>query len=371
MKILISGLDSGGMGGAEKFLSDLATSFKRKGNEVSFISFKGSKFTQFLTRKKFNVYETSVRMDVIGNVKGFLKFVFFLPFSFWWNYEILAKAKKKGIKTVILSGYTDEIILSYLVKLIGFRLIWICFAPVGSIYSKNLGIAGFLYSLVRNLPDLIITPTEYSKKLLIEESGMHRGKFRVIPCGVRLAKAQRKRTKEGKIIGMVSRVEKDKGQDVLIKAFSFVVRRFPRSKLVIIGEGNTENLIRLAKRLGLEKKVEFKGWVDDVYKEIAQFDVFVFPSTWKLEGFGLVLVESMMLGVPVVTSNFGPIPEVTGDSALLVEPSTQNYSDAIKNVLSDDNLRRKLIKKGLKRAENFDIGKIATRYLQEIWNLQR
>lgn len=197
MKILLSGLDSGGLGGAEKFLGDLASYFRKKGNEVFFISFKKSLFTNVLKKNKFTVLETPVRMDIIGDIKGFLKFLFFLLPSFWWNYKILDSAKKKGVKAVILSGFTDEIILSSLVKLMGFKLIWVCFAPVGSIYNKNFGIAGFLYSLVVDLPDLIITPTEYSKKLLIEESKMDRRKMRVIPCGITpIRKKRRKASRE-------------------------------------------------------------------------------------------------------------------------------------------------------------------------------
>lgn len=366
MKILLSGLDSGGLGGAEKFLADLAGYFRKKGNDVSFISFAKSKFTKVLKDKKFNVYETPVRMDVIGDIKGFLKFILFLIPSFWWNYKILAFAKKKGVKIVILSGFTDEIILSALVKLMNLKLIWVCFAPVGSIYNKNFGVAGFLYSLVTDLPDLIITPTEYSKRFLLEESKMDKRKMRVIACGLKpIQRKIRKRAKE-KIIGMVSRIEKPKGQDVLIKAYSQVVKKIPKSKLVIIGEGQIASLKRLAKRLGIEKKVEFKGRVEDAYDEISRFDVFVFPSSWKLEGFGLVLVEAMMLGVPIIASKFGPIPEVTKDSAMLIDGNYRDFAKGIEEVLTNENLRKKLIRRVLIRAKEFSIEKVGKAYLAQI-----
>jgi glycosyltransferase involved in cell wall biosynthesis len=213
---------------------------------------------------------------------------------------------------------------------------------------------------------MIITPTQYSKKLLIEESGMDKRKFRIIPCGLRLREKLNKRKADGKVIGMVSRIEKEKGQDVLIKAFSLVVKRFSKSKLVIVGEGETESLKKLAKRLGIEKKVEFKGWMDDVYKEMESFDVFVFPSSWKLEGFGLVVIEAMMLGVPIVANDFGPIPEVTGDSAYLTDGDSQNLSKAIVRVLTEENFRRTLIRRGLIRSKQFSIEKVGKVYLDQI-----
>lgn len=164
---------------------------------------------------------------------------------------------------------------------------------------------------------------------------------------------------------MVSRIEKPKGQDVLIKAFGQVVKAIPKSKLVIVGEGQTTNLKKLVSRLGMEKKVEFKGRVKKAYDEMGNFNVFVFPSSWKLEGFGLVLIEAMMLGIPIVARNQGPVPEVTGDSALLVDGDYKDFAKEIKKVLTKVSLRRKLIKKGHTRAKQFSIDKVGKAYMDQ------
>jgi Glycosyltransferase len=82
----------------------------------------------------------------------------------------------------------------------------------------------------------------------------------------------------------------------------------------------------------------------------SQADVFVYPSHY--EGFGLPVLEAMTLGAPVITSNTSSLPEVAGDAALLVDPNEPTQlAEAILKVISDCQLRRKLIHKGQERAK--------------------
>lgn len=94
----------------------------------------------------------------------------------------------------------------------------------------------------------------------------------------------------------------------------------------------------------------------------------VFPSLY--EGFGLPLVEAMACGVPVVASNTSSIPEVVGDAALLVPPTQpEAFAEAILRVMSDKDLRRTMIEKGLSQAASFHWDKAARQLLECMRNV--
>lgn len=86
----------------------------------------------------------------------------------------------------------------------------------------------------------------------------------------------------------------------------------------------------------------------------------VFPSLY--EGFGLPVLESMVLGTPVVTSRESSIPEVAGDAALLVDPySTDEIATAIRTIVNDADLRSELSQRGRMQAANFSIDRYRER----------
>jgi glycosyltransferase involved in cell wall biosynthesis len=99
---------------------------------------------------------------------------------------------------------------------------------------------------------------------------------------------------------------------------------------------------------------------------MAAFDVFVFPTTWELEGFGIVPLEAMMVETPVIASKYGPVPEVVGDAAYLVNSSPKDILKAIKSIKSSPELRNNLILKGKQRIKKFDIETISKQYEEEM-----
>lgn len=106
--------------------------------------------------------------------------------------------------------------------------------------------------------------------------------------------------------------------------------------------------------LGLEPHVTFTGYVADEHLPAlySGADLFAFPSLY--EGFGLPVLEAMACGAPVVTSNTSSLPEVTGDAALLVDPTdVAQLADAMCLVLSQPALAAELRAKGLARAVQF------------------
>lgn len=92
-------------------------------------------------------------------------------------------------------------------------------------------------------------------------------------------------------------------------------------------------------------------------------DCLFFPSSY--EGFGFPPLEAMACGVPVVTSNVASIPEVVGDAAIMLPPNDINgFSIALKNILEDEKLRNKYIKRGYKNIRLFNWSDCATKVLE-------
>lgn len=115
-------------------------------------------------------------------------------------------------------------------------------------------------------------------------------------------------------------LKKNKGIDILIRAFSTYFRG-KEVKLIIAGDGpERENLENLSKELGILEQVEFKGALnrDEVYKVMSNCNIFVLPS--RFETFGVVLIEALANGKPVIsTRNGGANDIVTDENGILVD----------------------------------------------------
>ncbi|BAS27135.1 glycosyl transferase family 1 [Limnochorda pilosa] len=172
------------------------------------------------------------------------------------------------------------------------------------------------------------------------------------------------------LILAMGRLVPEKGFDVLLDAFRLVLDRFPRAKLVIAGEGpHRAALEERAGRLGVAPHVYFKGFAADPVRNrlLHVADVAVFPSTY--EPFGIVALEAMGAGLPVVASRCGGLPEVVehGETGLLVpagDPAA--LADALVPLLLSPGLREHLGRRGRERvAARFGWRRVAERTLEE------
>jgi glycosyltransferase involved in cell wall biosynthesis len=121
-----------------------------------------------------------------------------------------------------------------------------------------------------------------------------------------------------------------------------------------------ESFFEKLNALGLQDCVIFPGYVDEL--ELPAFyhlaEVFVFPSLY--EGFGLGPLEAMACGTPVVSSNSSSLPEVVADAGLLFEPTdTAALATALRQLLSNPELRTDLKERGLRQAQKFSWVKAA------------
>jgi glycosyltransferase involved in cell wall biosynthesis len=144
----------------------------------------------------------------------------------------------------------------------------------------------------------------------------------------------------------------------LVTAFADVAARDPEVRLVIAGHhGPDAPAVEAAvARLpaATRDRVLLPGGVSDVARRalLGRARVLVYPSIY--EGFGFPVLEAMSVGVPVVSTRAGSVPEVAGDAALLVEPTDEPaLAAAIEQVLTDDAVRAELIARGRDRVHDF------------------
>jgi len=157
--------------------------------------------------------------------------------------------------------------------------------------------------------------------------------------------------RENKIL-FVGRLVERKGVEYLIKAFKEIEKDFPDYKLHIVGEGPLKKSLEfLSKRLGIEDKVKFLGFISDkeLVKEYLTSTLFVLPaiidSRGDTEGLGVVLIEAMYFGLPVIASSVGGISDIVKDeyNGLLVrEKNIEELAIAIKRLLENGKLRNEI-----------------------------
>jgi glycosyltransferase involved in cell wall biosynthesis len=181
-----------------------------------------------------------------------------------------------------------------------------------------------------------------------------REKVRVIYNGVQEKPRVPQREKKGRKVLFVGNLVPQKGVDVLLEAQKILERKGRGPELLIVGDGKErEALERLSRVLGLEG-VRFLGLRKDTEALFRESSLFVLPS--REEGFGLVLLEAMSHGVPVVAAAVGGIGEIieNGVNGLLVEKEDPDaLAQAIEGLLSNDSLRCQLVEKGYQTVERF------------------
>lgn len=154
-------------------------------------------------------------------------------------------------------------------------------------------------------------------------------------------------------IGTISRLVPQKDLRTLISAFSLLLTDFPNAELQIAGSGHLEiELKDFANNLGVGSQVKWLGRIVDTESFYLSLNTFVLSSTY--EGFGLVLLEAMNYGVPVVATNVSAIPEVIGfDHPLISDLSNpQSFANNILKSL-DDCTRKSILAYQSKRVAEF------------------
>lgn len=156
-----------------------------------------------------------------------------------------------------------------------------------------------------------------------------------------------------KVILSLARIKEEKGIQITISALPEVLKRFPQTKLIVVGEGEYKSTLqKLTKKLGLEKNVIFETFVP--YEELPKYfniaDIFI-NSTIRENGYDLTLAQAMSCSTVVISSNVGSVPTIIKDSEnglLIPKGNLDRLSQAIIRIWQDANLKKKIEEGGRK-----------------------
>ena len=218
--------------------------------------------------------------------------------------------------------------------------------------------------------DAIITPSHFTKRELTSLLKINPQKIYVIPNGLKhelfkprdkiMARRRFGLPLEKKIVLHIGAENPRKNIPTLIKAF-YKLRKKANYKTILVRVGETrKSTQRLIAAYNLEDSVLQFGLISEhelpyIYNAA---DILVFPSIY--EGFGLPPIEAMASGCPVIAGNGTSLPEVVGDAGILCDPlDVDALADEMEKLLENEELRRSLCQKGLRRVSRFSWERVA------------
>jgi len=277
------------------------------------------------------------------------------PYS---DYSALRYAKKKNIPFVVT--YHND-------------------APEsGGIFIRNWANKIYNKTLLKNVLSgadaIIATSNSYVNESMF--LGDYKEKIEVIPNGINLNEFENNLSKsecrkkldlpqDKKIILFFGNIVVYKGPYILLKAISTIKDFIKDFELVFAGRGEMqEELIKMAKNLGVEKNIRFSGYVEEHLKPLyfKSADIFCLPSINLAEAFGIVNLEAMACGVPIVSTKLGGIPDVveSGKNGLLAEPGDEkSLADALIYLLENEDTAKKMGNYGKQKVQDYSWEKIA------------
>lgn len=256
-------------------------------------------------------------------------------------------------------------------KLYGIPCVW----QVHEILTPR--IVGYIVNLLISLmADRIVVisqpiaktfPSWAQRKIEVIHNGVDVEKFHPAISGLRIRK-ELGIPSESPVIGMVGRFVPRKGHRIFIKACAKVAEKYPDAHFIMVGQtfpayaNYLEKIKQLVGELELSSKMHFSFWRTDIPEVTASLNIAVLASTMP-EGFGLVMIEAMAMGKPVVATKIGGVTDiVTKDVGYLVPPrDDQAMASAFIELLSDKEMSKRRGEAGRKRIlSHFTLGKSAT-----------
>ena len=235
--------------------------------------------------------------------------------------------------------------------------------------------------LLARLTDVAIAVSGNVKEFMIHSRSIPQHKIRTIGNGIQLDKynkideilKQKKRHELGiednvKIVGTVTRLREEKGNEYLIRALPMVLEQGLDFTLLIVGDGPLRSeLERLVIDLGVDGVVQFLGFRSDVPELLSLFDIQVIPSL--TEGFPLCLAEAMAAGNAIVASEVGGMKEIgrDGNTVLFIPPKDpQSIAEKIVYLINNDHIAMKLSDNAVNYSTTFSIEN-SVRHLQQTY----
>ena len=235
--------------------------------------------------------------------------------------------------------------------------------PVKALFSKF-----WMHNLVGHLRklDRLVVLTEDDKQSWVELNNVE-----VIPDPLPFLPSRRSHQTEKRVLA-VGRYSHEKGFDLLLKAWSVVEKSCLDWRLDVYGDGDRSPYEQLVSNLGIDKnRCVLHGRTEDVEAEYVNSSVFVCSS--RFEGFGMVMIEAMACGLPVVSFDcpWGPRSIISNqEDGLLVESGNiDKLADAIMKMIHDGDLRSSMAHAALRNVERFRLDRIAIQWKQVFTSL--
>jgi glycosyltransferase involved in cell wall biosynthesis len=305
-----------------------------------------------------------------------------------WKYGDLVAAfrlgrvfRKNRIDVVVLVQSKDIHVAS-LASLMSSNTKLVFYQQMDSGYNKRDILHTWLYSKLSRW----ISLTNGMRNNVLTFTRMPGQNVDVVPLGIDLqqfnpAKYTRSQARtffklpqHNRIVGVLGRLDPQKGQEVLLRAVPALTRKHPNIHIVVAGDetagepGYKARLENICKTLAIEKRVTFLPFTNDVPRLMAALDIFILPS--YSETYGLVVIEAMAMKRPVIATNAGGVPEIitNGETGLLVPPRDSDaLSGAIHSLLTNARLRSRIIRSARSRAlDRYDFSLSVDMFLRSI-----
>lgn len=301
------------------------------------------------------------RKDTVGSVRlTNLYKLWTIPF---FVVRLSALIRRLGVDVVHTNSLKADILGGLAARLAGKRVVWHVRDRIADDYLPARTVHIFRW-LARVIPHAVIANSQATLDTLhLPQSERKKGPrtavvvhdgfdFADLPIGSHPQSA-------GLVVGLIGRISPWKGQDVFLRAIQQIHAEFPNVRFQVVGSalfGETAyaaQVQRLSTELGLDRCVEFCGFVRDVQKHIAGLDVVVHASTIP-EPFGQVIIEGMAAGKPVIATRGGGPNEIVidGVSGVLIPMNDVDaLASAMRKLLSDADLRERLGAGGRQRVQ--------------------
>lgn len=356
-------------GGIEETTRRLALEFQRRGHRALVVTNRWPKGT--LPREHLGGVEVRrLRLELPGRTpRAMAGFAAVAPHSAF-EFLRLSAAFRPDLVHVHGAG-PNAVYVAFLRRLIGTPVVFSAHGEFRNdaheAFERSRALRWALRTLLRRAA-AVTAPSQVVLDELADEFVLA-APASVVPNAVDLSEFAGERSSAPHADGYLfaaGRLVRQKGLDLLLRAYAGVRPQLGRRRLVIAGEGpERADLARLASGLGLGDSVSFPGAVDRPrLAELMQgAELFAFPS--RQEAFGIALLEAMAAGTPAVATSVGGIPEFASDgrSAVLVSPNDPDaLGAALVRVATDEELRRRLVEGGRAVAARLSWSRLVPRY---------
>ena len=336
-------------GGMEMSMATISARLRDRGHDVHPVCYTNSPIHQRLLKMEFE----PVTLDLWGK---------FHPFKAFW----LSRYINRNNIDIVHTDYSRDLFTLVPAMKWSKPTPLVLHKHVGTIRPKNLPVHPYLY---RNV-DYVIAISKVIEKNLLETHPLRPDQVGIIHHGIDMDRfvpdASRRAAVRAEfgirddelVVGIVGRLQEAKGHLQFLEVAKRILPDFPNTRFVVVGEatrGEDEEanlILDKIEKAGLGDRMILTGYRDDVPDVLGAMDLFLFPT--HSEAFGLVIVEAMAMGVPVVSADCDGVPDIVehGRTGLLVPPTVvEGLTEAVAELLGDKGKRRGFGQAGRGRAE--------------------